>query len=269
VDSLTRFRGEVRSFGPGVISIYGARLAGKPTAKFKIRGVGTVQVRLGDSDLWSFHQVFVHQQYQIVPQAHRARVHSWYSGLLAQGRIPLIVDAGANVGAAALWFARSFPEARVVSLEPEPMSASICRSNVAAFPAITVLEAALGGSSGTVDIELGNRSWATRTVRKQGGAGVPVYSIEGIHSIIGPGHALFLAKIDIEGFEADLFANNTEWIDEVAAVFVEPHDWLFPGQGTSRTMQAAMFDKGFEILIRRDNFLFIRDSEWAPQDRMQ
>jgi hypothetical protein len=50
----------------------------------------------------------------------------------------------------------------------------------------------------------------------------------------------FTAKIDIEGFESDLFSQNLEWLDEVFLVYIEPHDWLFPTQGTSRTFQRAM-----------------------------
>jgi hypothetical protein len=69
---------------------------------------------------------------------------------------------------------------------------------------------------------------------------------------------LFCVKIDIEGFESDVFASNTEWLDDVTVVLVEPHDWMLPGQGSSRTMQVAMAARPFEMLISGENLIYVR-----------
>jgi hypothetical protein len=69
---------------------------------------------------------------------------------------------------------------------------------------------------------------------------------------------LFIAKIDIEGFEDDLFSDNTRWVDDVEVIIIEPHDWLFPGTGTSRNFQRAISKRPFEVVISGENLVYIR-----------
>lgn len=68
----------------------------------------------------------------------------------------------------------------------------------------------------------------------------------------------FLAKIDIEGFESDLFSSSTEWLSDVSVVFIEPHDWLYPGKKTSRSFQRAMAEQDFEIHLMGENIAYVR-----------
>jgi hypothetical protein len=68
----------------------------------------------------------------------------------------------------------------------------------------------------------------------------------------------FIAKIDIEGFESDLFAENTDWLKEVYMVVIEPHDWLMPGERTSRAFQVVMSRFEFEIFVSGDNLIYVR-----------
>ena len=67
-----------------------------------------------------------------------------------------------------------------------------------------------------------------------------------------------MCKIDIEGFESDLFADNLDWLDRFAVVAIEPHDWMFPGQGTSLSFQKAMAARDFEMVICGQNLIFLR-----------
>lgn len=43
----------------------------------------------------------------------------------------------------------------------------------------------------------------------------------------------FLIKIDIEGFEKNLFEQNVEWIEKFPIIIIEIHDWMMPKQGIS------------------------------------
>jgi hypothetical protein len=65
-------------------------------------------------------------------------------------------------------------------------------------------------------------------------------------------------KVDIEGFEADLFASNTDWLDDVSVVIVEPHDWLLPGRGTSLSFQLELARRAFEVLVSGENLVYVR-----------
>src|SRR5476649_1813666 len=55
--------------------------------------------------------------------------------LLPQGyRNDVIVDAGANVGASALWFLGAAPDARIVCFEPAAHNYRCLSRNLASFP---------------------------------------------------------------------------------------------------------------------------------------
>jgi hypothetical protein len=47
-----------------------------------------------------------------------------------------------------------------------------------------------------------------------------------------PDHQPFIAKIDIEGAEQDVFSGDTRWVERFPVLILEPHDYLCPGEGT-------------------------------------
>ena len=223
----------------------------------KIAGIGKVKIRFNSTDDLTFRQVFAHREYDISQLRQHERILGMYQELLAAEQLPIIVDAGANVGAASIWFAAQFPRARVLALEPDPGNAAMCRINTERFNNIKVVEGAIGSVSGLVSLANPlNEAWAVQTIRAEGGH-ILVRTIPGLVYDEGKSAKLFIVKIDIEGFEKDLFEANTDWVQETAAIFVEPHDWLFPGQGTSLNLQQTLLGQRFEIMIRGENLLFV------------
>jgi FkbM family methyltransferase len=244
--------------GPQFVMRYASLVARRPTHEFKIGGYGLVTLRLKTSDAQVFRQVFNNQDYAL-PDAHADRIRKRYESMLARGVTPLIVDAGANVGAATIWFGLRYPEAEIVAIEPDRGNAAMCRRNTAANGRVEVLEVALGGSPGNVSItnEAGG-AWGLQTVRASDGE-IPVTTIGRIlrdRSRRKPTE-LLIVKIDIEGFEEEVFDGDVAWLDETCAVVVEPHDWLLPGKHTSRTLQRAMFSREFEFIVRGENVWFV------------
>ncbi|UVO53575.1 FkbM family methyltransferase [Sphingomonas sp. SUN039] len=220
-----------------------------------IEGVGDVWVRGRDSDLDTLRTVFIHRDYEL-PAAVQERLSTRYDAIRAAGKQPLIVDAGANTGMSALWFARLYPEAIILAVEPDPATLAMLDRNVERFPDIRVVRAAIGSEAGTVALEHGHASDATRTVRSDSGMQVTTFA-ELLAS--APDAVPFIAKIDIEGFEADLFACNTGWIDDFYAIAVELHDWMLPGQRSSGSFQAAMAaHDGFEVFLKGENLIYVR-----------
>src|ERR1700688_3736152 len=71
--------------------------------------IGKVYVRPNDTDASTFRQVFAFRPYDLSPFPQDERVTAAYRSILASGGRPVIVDAGANVGAAALWFSILYP----------------------------------------------------------------------------------------------------------------------------------------------------------------
>ncbi len=220
-------------------------------------GFGDIGVRPGSSDLDVVRQVFRERSYDIAAYPQNARVQQRLAAILAAGQVPVIIDAGANIGASSIWFAANHPSARVLAVEPDPRNAACCRANCADRPGITVVEAAIGSTPGTVSLwDPGLAyAWSVRTERNEGVGTTRVCTIAELVATV-PGGRLFIAKIDIEGFESDLFAANLDWLADAVAVIIEPHDWMLPGRNTSREFQRAIAVEDFEIVIRGENLLY-------------
>lgn len=251
------------ALGPGFPMRHLQYLFGSSVCHTHVKGAGPVTLRRGSSDAETFRQVFRRKEYDLSWRGQYPRVMAAYHDLLAAGATPLIVDAGANIGAASIWFARQFPRAQVVAVEPDPQNAALCRANTAHLPNITVVEAAIGARPGRVRLtNPEGEAWAVQTVRTAEAEGVPV---RGMAELAPPGARLFIAKIDIEGFEEELFSANTEWIDEAAVLMIEPHDWLFPERRSSASFQKAMAERDFELLISGENLIYINGELPKPQ----
>lgn len=247
---------DAATFGLSAWLRHFARLRRDRMARITVPGIGPVHVRAGESDFDALRQVFAWREYQIRwPVALADRIAAQYRAMIARGETPVIIDAGANIGAASLWFAHAYPEARIVAVEPDPGNVAMLRRNVAGRGNIVVMDAAIGAERGHAALVDRGQSWAVQTRRAD--AGVPVVTVDDALAASG-GDALFLVKVDIEGFESDLFAGNTGWLDKAYVVIVEPHDWLLPGQMTSRSFQRAIADHPFEMFMRGENIIYAR-----------
>ena len=243
-------------FGPGAAKVLAARVLGYETVKVRLRDVGNVLLRLNDSDYWSFQQVFVTGIYEISATPQGKRLQSIYHRLLESGITPVIIDAGANVGAATLWFANAL-KADIFAIEPEQNTFEICCHNTAARPHVRVIRGAIGARPGRAEVRSAEASWSATTSRAEHGS-VAIYTVPDIFAMAGPNRALLLVKVDIEGFEAELFEENTQWVSEAFAIYVEPHDWIFPGKKNSHSMQQLLFGIGFELLVQHENIMLVR-----------
>jgi FkbM family methyltransferase len=267
MDEMGRLARDCLVLGPGTALFMLAKLLKRQTVVVPLRGVGRVKVRPADTDFYMFRQVFSARHYDLGRFEQGARLQRVYRQQLAAGKRPVIIDAGANVGAATHWFARLFPESAIFAVEPDKSNASLCQKNVANLGNVTVVEGAIGGQPGIVSVQALHEACSSRTHRIEGGDGIPIYTVSDLVTMAGANSSLFIVKVDIEGFEADLFRSGTEWIESAAAIFVEPHDWLLPGQKTSQPMQAALLGAGFEILALGENLAFVRekfDSQPTP-----
>lgn len=249
---------EALVLGPAFLLRHVAGLRRTDCYETKIKSVGKVRIRSHSSDAKTFVQVFRDREYDLSDLRQFSRVLAAYNRILSEGSVPVVIDAGANVGAASIWFARQFPLARVLAIEPDPANAQLCRHNTSKFTNITTLETAIGSETGAVSLKhFGEAHWAIQTVRSNGGE-VAVRTVSDLMSEIKGPAKLFMLKVDIEGFEKDLFASNTQWLDEVEVVFIEPHDWLLAGEGTSKNFQRAISCRSFEILVLSKNLAYVR-----------
>ncbi len=146
----------------------------------------------------------------------------------------LILDAGGYIGAAAIALARMYPQATVLTVEPSAENLALLERNIAAYPNIRAIKAAVAPEDGG-EIALRDRGtgpWGFSVVNTGSGKGtvletVPIVGIGELIETYGEGHAL-IAKIDIEGAEAALF-RAPAWLDRVGVLMVELHERFVPG----------------------------------------
>ena len=254
--SIRRNGGDIATFGLSFLRRHLGRLRSDRIGTVSLSGFGNIAMRCGESDAEVVRQVFGTRQYDTSwPGELGKRLRNRYEAILSDGGAPIIVDAGANIGAASVWFNRIYPEARIVAVEPDPENAAMLRKNIGSLANVVALEAAIGAEAGFVSISQADYSWAVTTSRSDSG----VRTVTMAEAFVASGgDTPFLVKIDIEGFERDLFASNLDWLAETFAVIIEPHDWLFPGQRTSGAFQQALARHPFEMFIRGENLFYVR-----------
>jgi FkbM family methyltransferase len=194
--------GDVVRFGPQFLWRHLPRLTSADTVLI-YAGAQPIYVRAGESDVAAVREIFGPRQYDIdaVIEPLRRRIDGRYDDIYRSGKTPVIVDAGANIGAASLWFKQRFPNSAVVSIEPEPGNFAVLKKNAALVNDMIPLQAAVGSSSGFVTVKDGNLGWATQVDRSD--IGLPITTMQEAFSMV-PNGVPFIAKIDIEGFESDL-----------------------------------------------------------------
>jgi FkbM family methyltransferase len=248
---------DVKRFGWRFLLRYPAAAIGKKTVNVRIRDFGNINIRTKSTDAEVVRQIFRFKDYEMTGFSQIKKVQNRYDELSRLGFIPIIIDAGANIGASAIWFAKQFPQAKILAIEPDTENAACCRINVKRFSNVETIEAAIGSSSGFALLKNeSGEAWTVQTERVNKKEGVKIFTVKELLAPF-PSGRLFIIKIDIEGFESDLFERDTAWLDEVTAVFIEPHDWLFPGKGSSLTFQKAIASRNFEILLKGENLIYI------------
>ncbi len=255
---FSRLRASLRTLRHEGYSVWRAERARPAPGKLvgvTVRGGPTLLVRPGDSDLAVVRDVFVTRKLEVWVEPMQARITAAYEALLARGAVPVVIDAGAYNGATSIWYARLYPRAVVIALEPDPANFAVMQRNLADYPAVQAVEAALGGEPGWVSIVPAGQSWGIQTERAE--SGCPAITVADAVARV-PGGVAFIVKMNIEGFERDVFSANTEWLDDVAMVHMSPHDWMLPGEGTSLPFQREFGKRAFEMLQLYGQLCYVR-----------
>ena len=185
------------------------------------------------ADRGVIRQIFVKQEYSLRKSRRRKDIHNVYHSIIKQGKIPLIIDAGANIGASVVWFMISYPKSHILAIEPDPDNVRLLRNNVIGMD-VDIRQAALGSEDDLVSlIDPGNGEWGYQTATNPDGICPRLSITRLVNEKMQLNYVPFLIKIDIEGGEENLFQTNTSWVDLFPLLIIELHDWLLPGKNTS------------------------------------
>lgn len=215
MSKLTDYR---RHYGwLGLAQILANRVCGRPTimTAFPPTLDHGVRLRLHTSDTMVFHCVFVAEEYRFGLPSSSPRV---------------IVDAGANIGLSAIFYAQRFPQARIIAVEAQQSNYELMCANVRRYPNIFPLHGALWGTDGSIalgtEMLRGASGHWGYTVNPVPGP-IRAYTIPSLMQAFQLEH-IDLLKIDIEGAEQEVF-ETCDWQDRVASVVIELHERFKPG----------------------------------------
>ena len=173
---------------------------------------------------------------------------------------PLVIDAGANIGAASVFFLCAYPSARVIAIEPEESNFDFLSRNVQGLD-VKCIRGALSSTAGVSKIvPAPGGHWAFQTRPAAGGEdGISHTTINEIYEAeLSNGLFPFIVKIDIEGAEADVFSQNTEWVDQTPILVVELHDWLLPRARTAQPFLKRMSEADRDFIIYADTIVSLK-----------
>ncbi len=199
------------------------------------------------ADLGVIEQMFKNQDYSLNRLRRRDELHSRLQAIVSGGHKPLIIDAGANIGASAVWFASNYPHSHIVALEPDGENFALLRDNTKGLD-VDLRNVAVGSIDGRVTVtDPGEGEWGYRTSIDSNGSCELISMNALVDEKTKKGYSPFIVKIDIEGGESNLFEQQTDWVQQFPILIVELHDWLLPGQNTSRTFLQCIsrYDRDF------------------------
>lgn len=173
-------------------------------------------LRAGTSDVLAFIQIFVDGELGF--------------DILTSPRN--IVDAGANIGLASIYFAHRFPDAKILALEIDQANFELLTLNTKAYPNISCTKTALwSGEAQVAIVNPTDEPWAFRVVEVENGhpKSLRAQGVAGLMQYF-KNQRIDLLKIDVEGSEKEVFQNGaSEWIDHIGMIAVELHDNIEPG----------------------------------------
>jgi FkbM family methyltransferase len=162
----------------------------------------------------------------------------------------IIVDLGAYIGSTSIAFSRLFPNAKIISVEPNHDNYRLLKFNTAAYPNIQTINGAISVSNGEAvlfDRKTGSMGYTVisepqDTTKPLKMHTIKKYRLEDIVDV----KKVAIVKIDIEGSEKELFQKSAS-LKKIPIVFVELHERIIAG------CKNAFFEFSSDRIIIKDD----------------
>ena len=144
----------------------------------------------------------------------------------AQTSAPRILDCGANVGIASMFFKSRYPQASITAFEADPALADICRRNVARLPGppVQVETAAIWTEDGEIEFVCeGSDSGAIASLELTVAGRKVITPARRLRPWLG--EPIDLLKVDIEGAEVPVLRDCADLLGNVRNITIDLHEF--------------------------------------------
>jgi len=163
----------------------------------------------------------------------------------------VIIDCGANIGLASVFFKNKYPSAKIIAVEPEKENFEILSKNLNNYNNTILYNNGIWNKSARLKIEdNGSGSLGFMVYESEENNTNAITSIS-IKDILLQNNidTIDILKIDIEGSEKELFESNYDyWLPRTKLISIELHDRM--RKGCSQSFFSAISKYNFEIAIK-------------------
>jgi FkbM family methyltransferase len=213
-----------------------------------------VTLRPNESDLFVLSQIYGLKEYDIGAER-RNQIKKLAKEYVYDGYLPVIVDAGANVGYSSIFFSEVYPQALVLAVEPDTATFAVLVQNCSGYSRIRPINAALWSHDrGVKLIGAEQASWSRLVGEASGANTIPSIRLDQLLSDISNSRLLIL-KLDIEGAEREVCKSSPHVIRAAPCVLVEPHDFKMPGAACLAPLFSAIAGKEVDTILIGENIL--------------
>jgi methyltransferase, FkbM family len=138
-----------------------------------------------------------------------------------------IIDLGANVGLASLFFISEFPSCKIYAVEPVQDNVDVLKKNLAKQvidKQVIIIEAAVSDNDNYMSLNAPalKYNFKLSDIANDTDIKIKVLSMDSLFKNYSH-EEIDLLKIDIEGEEEKIFFSNTGWLTRVKEIIVEVH----------------------------------------------
>ena len=191
------------------------------------------------SFLSAYHAIFEDEIYAFEPR----------------NEVPIIIDGGANIGLATLYWKKKWPNAKIVAFEPDPEVFDILRWNCEQHRCtdVTLVTKGLWSTDTALQFcpdgaDAGHLKENTSTMAG-GKAQNDTVSVPVVRLAPYLDQSIDLLKLDIEGAETEVLLDCQEELDTVDHLFVEYHSYLEQEQRLDEILR-VLREVGFRVHIQ-------------------
>ena len=224
-----------------------------------VDGIGDVEVRPRNSDLFVLSQIFGWEEYAL-DEDRLADLKGTAKKWREEGLTPLIIDAGANVGYSSLYLSRLFPSELVLAIEPDPQCFKILGRHVRNHPLIRPVNVALWSHNRGLNlISSSNGAWAGRVAE---GVGTPSERLDALTETV-PNSRVLLIKMDVEGAEREVIEACPDVFAQAKCIMIEPHDFCAPKSACLSPLFKIAASNNYDTILNGENIMLFafEDSE--------